>query len=178
MFSRKLWTLRAAAFLGLLFMSSLSAKADDKSDALAFSEAMAKANMKLHDAGFNFGKSIGPALNGGAKEIADAENSLKETSKILAGVQADMKALKVPNLPLAKEFYDAHQAFLKGQEAMIKNDFAKVIAVVKDPTLKPADKMTQIQKIVADVVKAENVDLAKLQKAQKDFADKHGIILK
>lgn len=175
--SRKMLALRAALVIGIL-AAALPARADDKADALAFSDAMANANKKLHDAGFNFGKSIRPAIDGGAKEAADAENALKETAKVLAAVQADMKALKVPNLPLAREFYNAHQEFLKGQETMVKNDFAQVLAVVKDPSLKPADKMAKIQKVVEEVVKAENLELVKLQKAQKDFADKVGITLK
>ena len=164
----------------LLFFVGTAQAQDDMADALKFNEAIVNANKRLEMIGEKFGRQIAMALSGKPNDIANVKKGYAEVQKVLKSVQADMKKLadEIPDSAEAKEFYQAHQKFLKGQERMVKVEFQQIVDVVSDTTLDADEKLEKIKEILVSVEKIEQADLKVLQAAQRKFAKKHGIILK
>ncbi len=158
------------------YVFALAGCAGSGAAALQFNNAIAGANSKLAAAGTSFGVALGPILQGQPGDPAEIRRQFDSVLQQLAAVQADMKALKVPDSQVAKDFWNAHQQFLAGQEKMVKQEFKQIVDIVEGTT--PAiSKPAEIASVLQRVSGAETADLAKVQAAQKTFCKHYNIRL-
>ena len=155
--------------------------ADKDADALAeeLNEAIVDANNKIHVVGAEFWKTLAPAFKEKEVDLDDLNLNYKQIQKVMAIVQAKLQAKskekKIPDSKIARDYYKAHQAFLKVQEGLLKKEYADIIKTMEDETLTAAQKKKKIEAISKKMAKAEEKVFTELKKAQKAFGMKYGI---
>ena len=144
------------------------------SPAMNFNQTIVGANKQIEQAGRRFGESLQPVMAGRSGDAARVRASYNDVKQEFQSVQTNMQALKVPDLPGAKELYDEHQLFLRGQAIMIEGEFAEIVRIVESGG---PGQAARIQQILQSVGRKEQADLAKLQNAQRSFATKNNLKL-
>jgi hypothetical protein len=168
-----------AAVWAALLLTTLGTAADKDVDAAEdLNQAIVSANNKIYRVGRVFGDDLAPAFKEKDVDLDDLRKDYKRIKAVLAIVQKDMKEVKVPNSKLAREYYKAHQAFLKVQEKFVKKEFADILKTLEDENLTAADKKKKIEAISKQMDKTEKKVFTELEKAQKAFAKAYGIKIK
>src|SRR5262249_49596541 len=97
-----------------------------------FNEAIQAANRKVEAAVARYGKAIDRALHGSASDVVVARKEYEEACQDLQQVLTEARAIKVPSSGVARSLYAAHQAFLKSEEAVFRNDYAAILRIVEE----------------------------------------------
>ncbi len=159
--------LRLTLLVTLPFAAS-AARADDTL-ATEFVKSVFQANKKLRDAGFEFGKQLGPIVAGNPADLAALTGKYSELVMTLKHVKSEMQVLKTPESKEAKDLSSAHQGFLRGQTTMIEGDLAEILSIAVHPRTDAAQKKEQIQKLLEEMTKREQSDSANLMPAIRAF---------
>ena len=93
--------LRLTLLVTLPFAASV-ARADDTL-ATEFVKSVFQANKKLRDAGFEFGKQLGPIVAGNPADLAALTGRYSELVTTLKQVKSEMQGQKTPESKEAKE---------------------------------------------------------------------------
>jgi hypothetical protein len=163
---------------GIAAVVWLAHNSRNRANAFALNEAILNANRKLQAAGMTFGTGLAPLRQGQEADAKVLKMAQQNALKVLADVQAEMKAVKVPSVAEADELYQAHQQMLQNQEKIIKDQFGEIVRVVEDKNLSPAQKWQKITAVFIQAQQLENSDLAALRAAQKRLADKFNVELR
>jgi hypothetical protein len=147
--------------------------------AVRFNNAIVAGTEKLHKAGESFGRAAAAALNSGKEsDFAKLDASYDDAQKVLQNVKADIKALTVPPGQAAKELHAAAVDFFEQEGRRLDQDFREIKGIVKDTSLRPAQKQKRIQEVLERADKIEKNHLSWLNDAQRKFAQENHFTLK
>ncbi|MSQ62869.1 MAG: hypothetical protein EXR33_03370 [Betaproteobacteria bacterium] len=76
----------------------------------------------------------------------------------------------MPGTPAAKAFYGEHQALLKKQELIVKDDCRMILKALEDTLLTPQQRMTKIRPIANYLGSLDRDEVSSVKRAQFAFA--------
>lgn len=157
----------ALVLFGLFFTSAFAANAAEptKEDVQKYLTDLRMSHNKLHSAGTEFGKAIGPALKGEANSVADLNRKYRECSKILAKVRADTKSFRVPDSATAREVARLNEVFLDTQVDIILKVLPEIIDLLEDANLDGDAKKKNLTQIFGQAETLEKGAGDKVRKA-------------
>src|SRR5262249_20961772 len=134
--SRSRWLLLVVASF---VAAPLTARAGDNAEALDFNNMVSKATKDLEKIGLEFGKNLGKNKDDAAKMKELQAKATKEAGKVIE----KGRGVKPPDVPMAAEFHKTFLEYLKAEEKIINEDFAKVVAAFMDNDLQALQKILQ-----------------------------------
>jgi hypothetical protein len=144
---------------------------------ISFNNALSEANQRIAKGGEAWANAAVEAMEGDPAAVQRFKAAEQDLRKVLADVNADMKALQVPDSPTAKRLYDAHQKFLQGQDEIINNQFAEIGRLIEDQSTPQEAKLQKFVELAQAAEARENQDLVVLQQVQREFAQENGFKL-
>ena len=170
--------LGAALLAAALFAVAGCGKGPSKAEAIRFNDALVDANERIGKAGMAFAEAAGAAVEGGIIEVGKAKREYENLSDAFNRATADVRKLKVPESPAAKTFYNEHQALLKKQESMVREDLGMILRALEDPLLTPQQRMAKIRPIAGYLGSLDRDEVSGVKRAQAAFAREQGFEIK
>jgi hypothetical protein len=172
------WTAVISAALASVLLLGGCGKGPSKADAIRFNDALVDANDRIAKAGSAFGDAAAAAVGGGIIEVGKVKREFENLNDAVSRSMADVRGLKVPETPAAKAFYGEHQALLKKQELIVKEDCRMILKALDDPLLTPQQRMTKIRPIASYLGSLDRDEVSSVKRAQAAFAREQGFELK
>lgn len=170
---------RAAGFSILIALFCLQATLQgDEPSAEAFGKSVVKANRRLRNAGFQYGKALGPILRGdGPGDAAELATAYANLVKTLEQVKSEIGKQEFPDSQESKDLFAAHQQYLKGQTFMISTGLADTLVIAVDREKEIDEKKTQIEELLESMNGREKADGVNLVGAMRAYAKAHELDL-
>ena len=141
--------------------------AEEKKVASDYLRGVQEARLKLRDAAFAMGKTIGPLVQELKDiDVAETEARYADVKVALGDVKKSMAARPVPAGESGAAIDKAWKAFAKVQTRVIEIEMASVIAVLDDRDLNNEGKKAQILKLIDRILAKEKKDSEALAAAQ------------
>ena len=114
----------AVALIGVLLFAAGGCSKVSTAEAVKFNDALVGANTRIAQAGKEFGDAAVKAIGGQPVEVAMAKRAFEKMNEAMERARADVKLLKVPDSPSARQFHDAYLSLMKTQEQLVKDDLS------------------------------------------------------
>lgn len=147
-------------------------------EAARFNEALVQSQKRLNDAGLEFGKSAGAAIDGGAVEVAMLDRALEKTLEAVARSKGDVQNMTVPKSAAARNFHVAYLKMVETEEKLLAEELGSIVKTLKDPARPAAAKHKRVMLIANYLTKMEADAMASVKEAQAAFAREHGVKLR
>ena len=138
-----------------------------------FIEKMAKENRKIARSTVAFRTAVKPITTGQPADAARVRSAYNDMEKALKEVQSDMSGqLLPPSSDSAKDFLDAYNAYLDGQQDILNNYLLKIVQEIEaNPPL--PDQQTYVNDFLGKIKGKEAETWGPLMTAQKAYASEH-----
>jgi hypothetical protein len=159
------------AFGGLLMLGLLAALGcKEQLTPLALNTHAASSNRKIAKAATDLRQQLLQLSAGKNVPAGQVRSAYENLRKTVAEVRDATNKVGPDFVPQASDFYSTYQGFLDGQEALLDDEFPKLMQIVEGQG-SPVQKWNAIRPILDRIDKAESSDLSRLRKAQQGLAE-------
>lgn len=146
----------------------------DRQEAIRFNDAIVASAVPVFVAGRDFARAALAAMQGAHGADIAVQLAFDTAERALARTRSAVSSLMVPDCSCAHQFLDAYLRLLDAQERIIRDDFAVIIAILRDAALPPALRYNRVARIAHTVASVDREAMAVVKRAQHAFSVEHG----
>lgn len=150
-----------------------SAWTKDGAEAGDFHQKLLAAQKKLAAAMTEFGTALRPLGEGKEIDAANLDRAYEGARKAIRDFGEELRAMKVPNSPAARELVDAYKQLINLYEKVLDAEMAEIVQIAKDTSLTPAQRSAKFPGLLAKSAEKEKALQEAIQAAMAKFLKYH-----
>ena len=170
LFAARLFGMGAVAFLLHAFFGK---RPDSTRGAILFNEALVSAGVPVFASGRDFARVAGGILDGSVTDRRALHAAFESVEVALMQARRSAARLAIPESRAAIAFSRAFHHLLFAQERIIRDDYAVILAILRDAAQPVALRYNRLSRIAHTVARVDAEALAELQRTQQAFAAEH-----